>query len=255
MSRNLIDVLREEKNAKISGGIYHKLQVDFAYNSNHIEGSRLSCDQTRYIFETQTVGTEPARVDDIFEAVNHFRCFDFVLDTVNQPIDPSYIKEMHRILKTGTLNAEASQAVIGDYKKYPNYVGDMETAAPEEVAQLIDDLTANYNNKKNVLLYDIIDFHAKYEKIHPFYDGNGRTGRLIMFKECLKNNIVPFYIKDDQKLFYYRGLKEWQKGGDKAYLIDTCLLMQDKMKSLLDYFRIDYDKSEISCDEVLKQSH
>lgn len=253
MSRNLTEVLSDEKNNKIKGGIYHKLQVDFAYNSNHIEGSRLTHEQTRYIYETQTVGTEqPARVDDIFEAVNHFRCFDYVLDTLSEPITPLYIKELHRILKTGTISSGSSEAVIGDFKKYPNYVGDMQTAAPEEVGLMIDKLIADYNKSDKISLYLILDFHAAYEKIHPFYDGNGRTGRLLMFKECLKNDIVPFLIEDTQKLFYYRGLKEWQSGGDKAYFVDTCLLMQDKMKALLKYFRIDYDSAELSCEDVLR---
>lgn len=252
MSRNLTEVLSDEKKNKIKGGIYHKLQVDFAYNSNHIEGSRLTHEQTRYIYETQTVDTEqPARIDDIFEAVNHFRCFDYVLDTLSEPITPLYIKELHRILKTGTISSESSEAVIGDFKKYPNYVGDMQTAAPEEVGLMIDRLIADYNKSDKISLYTVLDFHAAYEKIHPFYDGNGRTGRLLMFKECLKNDIVPFLIEDAQKLFYYRGLKEWQSGGDKAYLVDTCLLMQDRMKALLDYFRIDYDSAELSCEDVL----
>lgn len=254
MSRNLFEVLTDEKNNKIKGGIYHKLQVDFAYNSNHIEGSRLTHEQTRYIYETQTVGGEqPLRVDDIFEAVNHFRCFDYILDTLKEPVTSAYIKELHRILKTGTLSSGSSEAVVGDYKKYPNYVGDMQTSAPEEVGELIDKLTADYNGKSKITLYDILDFHAAYEKIHPFYDGNGRTGRLLMFKECLKSDVVPFLIEDTQKLFYYRGLKEWQSGGDKAYFADTCLAMQDRMKVLLEHFRIEYDRTELRCEDVLRR--
>ena len=254
MSRNLFEVLADEKSNKIKGGVYHKLQVDFAYNSNHIEGSRLTHDQTRYIYETQMVGgDQPVRVDDIFEAVNHFRCFDHVLDTLNEPVDPPYIKELHRILKSGTLSSNSSEAVVGGFKKYPNFIGDMQTAAPEEVGKLIDKLTEDYNRKDKITLYDILDFHAAYEKIHPFYDGNGRTGRLLMFKECLKNDIVPFLIEDTQKMFYYRGLKEWQSGGDKAYFADTCLAMQDRMKALLEHFRIEYDRTELRCEDVLRR--
>lgn len=256
MNRDLPQVLIDEKKNRIKGGIYSKLQVDFAYNSNHIEGSSLTHEQTRYIYETLTVdaANQPVRVNDIFEAVNHFRCFDYILDTFAEPITAQYIKELHRILKKDTISSESEQAVIGDFKKYPNYVGDMETAAPEEVEGLLNKLLSDYNNRDmqgEITLYHILDFHAAYEKIHPFYDGNGRTGRLLMFKECLKHGIVPFFIEDTQRLYYYRGLKEWQCGGDKAFLTDTCLYMQGRMKSLLDYFRIDYDKRELSCQEVL----
>lgn len=238
--QTLTGFLLDEKEHGIKGGIYHKLQVDFAYNSNHIEGSKLSHDQTRYIFETQTVGTSPARVNDIIETVNHFRCFDYVLETFDHAITADYCKELHRILKTATLSADSRTAVVGDFKKYPNYIGDVETAAPAEVPAAIDALMKRYGSGEAKEMYDILDFHAEFEKIHPFYDGNGRVGRLIMFKECLKNNIIPFFISDEYKGFYYRGLKEWQTGGEKGYLTDTCLLMQDNMKNILDYFQIGY---------------
>lgn len=252
MGRNLMDVLLDEKANRIKGGIYHKLQIDFAYNSNHIEGSKLTYDQTRYIYETQTVGIEPARVNDIFETVNHFRCFDYILETLNEALVSDYFKELHRRLKIATISADSKEAVVGDFKKYPNFVGDMRTTAPEMVADEVNALAVQYENKRSKSLYEILDFHVKFEKIHPFYDGNGRVGRLLMFKECLKNNIVPFFIEDTYKGYYYRGLKEWQSGGEKGYLIDTCLAMQDKMKAILDYFRIGYDRTELSMQEILK---
>lgn len=251
MGRSLIDVLFDEKANGIKGGVYNKLQVDFAYNSNHIEGSRLTHDQTRYIYETQTVGIEPARVNDIFETVNHFRCFDYVLETLNEPLAPDYFKELHRRLKMATICADSKEAVVGDFKKYPNYVGDMQTTTPEKVSDAINALVMQYGDKKIIGFYEILDFHAEFEKIHPFYDGNGRIGRLLMFKECLKNGIVPFFIEDTYKGYYYRGLKEWQSGGEKGYLVDTCLAMQDKMKSILDHFRIEYDRTELSRQEIL----
>ena len=238
--RNLIYTLLDEKTHNLNGGIYHKLQVDFAYNSNHIEGSQLSHDQTQYIFETKTVGMEPARVDDIFEAVNHFRCFDMILAQYKEPLSENLIKALHKQLKTGTFSSQSKEAVIGDYKKVPDFVGNMKTAAPAEVQSEIKLLLSVYNSKRTHTLDDILDFHAGYEKIHPFYDGNGRTGRLIMFKECLCNNIVPFIITDQYKAYYYRGLKEWQTGGERGFLRDTCLLMQDNMKKVMDYFEIRY---------------
>lgn len=240
MERNLVNVILGEKANQIKGGIYNKLQVDFAYNSNHIEGSKLSKEQTRYIFETRTVGAEPARVDDIIEAVNHFRSFNYILDTIEEPLSSSYIKELHRILKSSTLNSENPYAVVGDYKKYPNFVGEMKTASPKDVSEEIEKLLKHYNALEKISFYEILDFHARFEKIHPFYDGNGRVGRLIMFKECLKNDIVPFVISDEYKGYYYNGLKEWQSRGEKGFLTDTCLLMQDNMKALLDYFEIEY---------------
>ncbi len=243
--RNLTETLLDEKKNGIKGGIYNKLQVDFAYNSNHIEGSKLTHEQTRYIYETQTVGIEPARVDDIFEAVNHFRCFDIVLDTFAEPITEEYIKKLHFRLKTGTLSAESAHAVVGDYKKYQNYVGEMKTASPNTVQKKISGLIAGYEQLKEITLFEVLKFHADFEKIHPFYDGNGRIGRLLMFKECLRHDIVPFLIEDRYKGYYYHGLKEWQTDGEKGFLIDTCLLMQDNMKSVLDYFEIDYDRTPI----------
>lgn len=252
MGRNLTDVLLDEKRNGIKGGVYNKFQVDFAYNSNHIEGSRLTHDQTRYIYETQTVGIEPARVNDIIETVNHFRCFDHVLETLDAPLASDYFKELHRRLKMATISADSAEAVVGDFKKYPNFVGDMRTAAPEKVAEELSALTSRYGSSGGKGLYEILDFHAEFERIHPFYDGNGRIGRLLMFKECLKNGIVPFFIEDTYKGYYYRGLKEWQNGGEKGYLIDTCLAMQDKMRGILDYFRIDYDRTEFSMQEILK---
>lgn len=252
MDRSLITVLKHEKSNSIKSGIYNKIQVDFAFNSNHLEGSKLSHDQTRYIFETRTVGTEPARVEDIIETVNHFRCFDYIIDTFGQPITEDYIKELHRILKSGTYSSENSDAVIGDYKKYPNHVGDIDTSAPKNVQRDISKLLNSYEASETGL-YKIIDFHAEFEKIHPFYDGNGRVGRLLMFKECLRYNIVPFVINDLHKSFYYNGLKQWQTGKEKGYLIDTCLLMQDDMKEALDYFEIDYDKKSIKSSDILKE--
>ncbi|MCH5325228.1 MAG: Fic family protein [Eubacterium sp.] len=252
VSRNLIETLVFEKKNNISGGIYNKIQVDFAYNSNHIEGSRLTHDQTKYIYETNTVAIAPARITDIFETVNHFRCFDYVLDTIDDTITNDYIKKLHYILKNNTISADNDEAVVGDFKKYPNYVGDIETAAPKDVPEQINELLETYNAIEKASFYDILDFHARFEKIHPFYDGNGRVGRLLMFKECLKNDIVPFIIEDLHKAFYYRGLQEWQNGGEKGYLIDTCLMMQDDMKIMLDYFEIDYDKTIIRSRDVLK---
>lgn len=238
--RTLITTLLDEQKHGIKGGIYNKLQVDFAYNSNHMEGSQLSHDQTRYIFETKTVGMEPARVDDIIETVNHFRCFDYMIQNFNESMNVEYIKKLHRMLKTGTLSSESEEAIVGDFKKYPNYVGDMQTSKPKEVATDMDKLFLWYYKIENPSLDDILEFHVRFEKIHPFYDGNGRTGRLIMFRECLKNDIVPFVITDTYKGNYYNGLQQWQMGGEKGFLRDTCLLMQDHMKANLDYFEISY---------------
>lgn len=254
MARNLVDVLLDEKATGIKGGIYNKLQVDFAYNSNHIEGSKLTHDQTRYIYETKTVGVEPARVDDIIEAVNHFRCFDMVLDTYKEKISADYIKSLHFTLKNATLSAESKEAVVGDYKKLPNFAGDMKTTAPDKVSNAVDRLLKDYNMLDGVNLYDVISFHAEFEKIHPFYDGNGRVGRLLMLKECLKHDIVPFFIEDTHKSFYYRGLKEWQSDGEKGFLIDTCLMMQDKMKAILNYFKVDYDHTELTAHDLLNDN-
>ena len=236
----LLNILQEEKNSKYSGGIYHKTQIDLTYNSNHIEGSQLTHDQTSYIFETNTIGVEKAglNVDDIIETVNHFRCIDMIIDHATDMLSEKFIKELHLVLKTNTSDSKKDWFVVGDYKKMPNVVGGKETALPEEVADKMKKLLKRYNDKKEKTFEDIIDFHVQFERIHPFQDGNGRVGRLIMFKECLKHNIVPFIIENDLKLFYYRGLKEWDY--EKGYLLDTCLSAQDKYKAYLDYFRICY---------------
>ena len=236
----LLDILQNQKKNKYSGGIYHKTQIDLTYNSNHIEGSRLTYDQTRYIFETNTIGVENEvlNVNDIIETVNHFRCVDVIIDNAKASLTERLIKEVHLILKTGTSDAGKAWFAVGDYKKLPNEVGGMGTALPEEVNDKMKRLLSEYNSKKVKTLEDILEFHVRFERIHPFQDGNGRVGRLIMFKECLKYNIVPFIIDDDLKIFYYRGLKEWNQ--ERGYLIDTCLAAQDKYKAYLDYFRIDY---------------
>ena len=236
----LLDILQEQKASKYSGGIYHKTQIDLTYNSNHIEGSRLTHDQTRYIFETNTIGVEKEvlNVDDVIETVNHFRCIDMIIDNVKVALTEKFIKELHLILKNGTSDYRKDCFVVGDYKKLPNEVSGMGTALPEEVADKMKVLLTEYNGKEEKIFEDILDFHVKFERIHPFQDGSGRVGRLIMFKECLKYNIVPFIIEDNLKMFYYRGLKEWNN--EKGYLTDTCLIAQDKYKTYLDYFRIMY---------------
>ena len=238
--KTLSDILIAEKKTNLKGGIYHKIQVDMTYNSNHIEGSRLTLDQTRYIFETNTIGftDESIKVDDILETVNHFRCIDEIIEHANSSLTEKLIKNLHKILKTGTSDSKLDWFAVGDYKKLPNEVGGRDTTLPENVEIEIKKLLSSYNNKKGKTLHDIIDFHVQFERIHPFQDGNGRIGRLIMFKECLKHNIVPFIIEDDIKMFYYRGLKEWNN--EPGYLTDTCLSAQDKFKKYLDYFRIEY---------------
>lgn len=236
----LLDVLREQKEGKYSGGIYHRTQIDLTYNSNHMEGSRLTRNQTRYIFETNTVGVENEvlNVDDVIETVNHFHCIDLVIDHADDILSEKFIKKLHLTLKNGTSDSRKDWFAVGEYKKIPNEVGGMDTALPEEVADKMKTLLKEYNVIKEKTLEDILDFHVKFERIHPFQYGNGRVGRLIMFKECLKHNIVPFIIEDNQKLFYYRGLKEWDN--EKGYLTDTCLTAQDKYKAYLNYFRIAY---------------
>ena len=236
----LPDILQEEKKKKYSGGIYHKTQIDLTYNSNHMEGSRLTHEQTRYIFETNTIGieNEVLNVDDVIETANHFRCIDMIIDHAKAPLTEKFIKELHRILKSSTSDSRKDWFAVGNYKKLPNEVGGMDTTLPEDVADKMKALLAEYNSKNTQTLEDILDFHVKFERIHPFQDGNGRIGRLILFKECLKYHIVPFIIEDDLKLFYYRGLKEWSR--EKGYLTDTCLAAQDKYKTYLDYFRIAY---------------
>lgn len=236
----LLDILQEEKASKYSGGIYHKTQIDLTYNSNHIEGSRLTHDQTRYIFETNTIGVEKEalNVDDVIETVNHFRCIDMIIDHARATLTEKFIKELHLILKTGTSDSRKDWFAVGAYKKLPNEVGGIDTALPEEVSDKIKALLVEYNSKEEKSFEDILDFHVKFERIHPFQDGNGRVGRLIMFKECLKYNIVPFIIEDNLKMFYYRGLKE--RNDENGYLTDTCLTAQDRFKAYLDYFRIGY---------------
>ena len=236
----LLDILQNEKANKYSGGIYHKTQIDLTYNSNHMEGSRLTHDQTRYIFETNTIGIEKEvlNVDDVIETANHFRCIDMIIDRAKLSLTEKIIKELHLILKNGTSDSRKDWFAVGNYKKLPNEVGGMETALPEEVANKMKKLLSEYNNKEEKNFEDILDFHVKFERIHPFQDGNGRVGRLIMFKECLKYNIVPFIIEDNLKMFYYHGLKEWDN--EKGYLTDTCMTAQDRYKAYLDYFRISY---------------
>lgn len=236
----LLDILQEEKAKKYSGGIYHKTQIELTYNSNHMEGSKLTHDQTRYIFETNTIGMENEvfNVDDIIETANHFRCIDLIIDNAKVTLTEKFIKNIHLILKNGTSDSRKDWFAVGNYKRVPNEVGGMATASPEEVSTKMKVLLGEYARKNEITFEDILDFHVKFERIHPFQDGNGRVERLLMFKECLKHNIVPFIIEDDLKMFYYRGLKEWNR--EKGYLMDTCLTAQDRYKAYLDYFRIPY---------------
>ena len=233
----LVKALREQKDGKIKGGIYHRTQIDFTFNSNHIEGSQLTKEQTRFIFDTNTIGIADAavRVDDIIETTNHFRCIDYIIDHVEEPLSESMIKALHRILKTATSDATRSWFAVGEYKRLPNEVEGLETTAPEKVGKALRELLREYKVKKTVRLDDILDFHQRFEAIHPFLDGNGRVGRLIMFKECLHHGIVPFIITDDIKMFYYRGLQHWPQ--TKGFLRDTCLTAQDNYKLLLNYFK------------------
>lgn len=241
MPKTLLDVLRAEKAAKLHGGIYHRVQIDLTYNSNHIEGSRLTHDQTRFIFETNTIGMSDGavKVDDVVETANHFKCIDMVIDSAAHVLSEAFIKQLHATLKSGTSNSRQDWFAVGDYKKLPNEVGGMDTAQPEEVASQMKKLLSEYNANKEKSFDDLLDFHYRFERIHPFQDGNGRVGRLVLFKECLRNNIVPFIIDEDTKLYYYRGLKEWER--ERGYLRDTCLAAQDKFKKYLDCFRIPYD--------------
>ena len=240
-SQNLLDILQEQKNARLNGGIYHKIQIELTYNSNHIEGSRLTRDQTRFIYETNTIGItdDSVNVDDVIETVNHFRCIDKIIDCANLQISEKLIKDLHYILKSSTADSRREWFAVGDYKKLPNEVADRETTQPENVHSEMKALLEAYNKTENKTLEDIIAFHVAFERIHPFQDGNGRVGRLLMFKECLKYSIVPFIIDENLKYFYYRGLNEWSN--EKGYLIDTCLTAQDKFKNYLDYFRIPYN--------------
>ena len=236
----LLNYLKEQKDMKLKGGIYHRTQIDLTYNSNRIEGSKLTQDQTRFIFETNTIGIskQTVNVDDIIETANHFRCIDLIIDKANRKLTETFIKELHYLLKFGTSDSRKDWFNTGEYKKLPNEVGGNKTCAPENVASEMKKLVQNYNSIENKTLEDIIDFHYQFEIIHPFQDGNGRVGRLIMFKECLANNIVPFIIEDDLNQFYYRWLQNWPNV--KEYLLDTCLTAQDHYKNILDYFRIGY---------------
>ena len=236
----LLEVLRREKESRLKGGIYHRTQVDLTYNSNHIEGSRLTHEQTRFIFETNTIGVEgeTLRVDDIIETTNHFRCIDLIIDKAGEKLTESLVKELHLLLKQGTSDCRKKWFAVGDYKLLPNEVGGNSTTAPADVRSEMKALLKEYNGKKRKNIEDIIDLHQCFEVIHPFQDGNGRVGRLVMFKECLANGIVPFIITDELKMFYYRGLQEWSRV--RGYLLDTCLTAQDNYKALLDYFGIRY---------------
>ena len=236
----LLAALREQKEMRMKGGIYHRVQIDLTYNSNHIEGSRLTKEQTRYIFETNTLGitSENTRIDDIMETVNHFRCIDYVIDHATDKITETHIKQLHLILKTNTSDSHKPWFAVGDYKRLANAVGEEETAQPEEVHKKMKALLATYHAIQKIQFDDILDFHVRFERIHPFQDGNGRVGRLIMFWQCLQSNIVPFIITDDLRLFYYRGIQNW--GKINGYLRDTCLTAQDNFKGVLDYYRISY---------------
>ena len=236
----LLARMREEKECGLKGGIYHRTQIDLTYNSNHIEGSRLTKEQTRYIFETNTLGvtTEATRVDDIIETVNHFRCVDYIIDHATEKISETHIKHLHLLLKQNTSDSRRSWFAVGDYKRLANEVGGVETVQPEDVHTHVKEIVTEYNKIKNVTLDDILNFHVQFERIHPFQDGNGRVGRLIMFWQCLQSGIVPFIITEELRLFYYRGIQNW--GTTNGYLRDTCLTAQDTFKSSLEYFRIKY---------------
>lgn len=238
--RTLADILKKEKAVRLSGGIYHKIQIDLTYNSNHIEGSCLTHDQTRYIFETNTIGVTEGtmKVDDIMETANHFKCIDMVIDSLSYAPSEAFIKQLHAVLKGGTSDSRLDWFAVGEYKKFPNEVGGKETTQPDHVACEMRKLLTEYNAISEKSFDDLLEFHYRFESIHPFQDGNGRIGRLLLFKECLRHNIVPFIISDDLKIYYYRGLREWRN--EKGYLRDTCLTAQDRFKKVLDYFRIEY---------------
>lgn len=239
MPMDLLTRLKAEKRAKLHGGIYHRLQIDLTYNSNHIEGSKLTHDQTRYIFETNTIGAvEAVKVDDVVETANHFKCIDMIIDSATHALSENFIKQLHTVLKSGTSDSRLDWFAVGAYKKIPNEVGGRETTAPEQVAGEMRKLLTQYNAVKEKSLDDLLDFHYRFETIHPFQDGNGRVGRLLLFKECLRFGIVPFIITDDLKMFYYRGLQYWPT--ERGYLRDTCLTAQDAFKKLLAYFKIPF---------------
>ena len=236
---NILQILREQKKMNLKGNLYHNTQIIFAFNTNHIEGSRLTEDQTRYIYETNTLLTEKdsiTNIDDVLETYNHFKLVDYMLDIADKKLNEKMIKEFHKVLKEGTSDSRKEWFIVGDYKKLPNSVGDMKTIAPKDVEKNMKKLMEWYNSLSQVTIHEIIEFHARFEKIHPFQDGNGRVGRIIAFKECLKNNIIPFIILDKDKLFYYRGLKEYQSNREKGYLIDTCLNAQDQYSSMIEYY-------------------
>lgn len=236
----LLSRLREEKDIRLKGGIYHRTQIDLTYNSNHIEGSRLTKEQTRYIFETNTLSatTENTRIDDIMETVNHFRCIDYIIDHATDKMTEAHIKQLHRILKSNTSDSQKSWFAVGDYKRLANEIGGKDTTLPEEVHQRMKELLSRYHTIKTTNFDDILNFHVCFERIHPFQDGNGRIGRLLMFWQCLQSGIVPFIITEDLRLFYYRGIQEW--GHINGFLHDTCLTAQDQFKVSLDYFKIKY---------------
>lgn len=237
---SLLQRLRDEQQTRLKGGIYHRTQIDLTYNSNHIEGSRLTKEQTRYIFETNTLGvtTDNTRIDDILETVNHFRCIDYIIVHATDRITEAHIKELHKILKNNTSDSQKSWFAVGDYKRLANEVGGEETAQPADVHQRMKELLAEYNSLEHIEFDNILDFHVQFERIHPFQDGNGRVGRLLMFWQCLQAAIVPFIITEDLRLFYYRGIQNW--GNINGYLRDTCLTAQDNYKAVLDYFGIGY---------------
>lgn len=237
--KTLLNQLREEKSIGLKGGIYHQTQIKLAYNSNHIEGSKLTEEQTRYIYETNTIGLEKetVNIDDIIEAINHFQCFDYILECADDILTEDIIKKIHKILKNNTSDSRASWFNVGEYKQKPNMVGDMPTTPPELVEGEIKKILSKYRENTKVAMTDILEFHYEFERIHPFQDGNGRVGRLIIFKECLKHNIAPFIIDEEHKLYYYRGLKEFKN--EPGYLVDTCLSAQDKYKELLNYFGVE----------------
>ena len=234
----LLAILREQKQMHLKGSIYHRTQIDLTYNSNHIEGSRLTHEQTRYIFETNTIGVtdESINVDDIIETTNHFRCIDLIIDRTEEKLSERFIKELHQILKTGTSDSRKDWFAVGDYKRLPNEVGERDTTLPENVSKEMKALLKEYNDQKEKSFDDILDLHHRFECIHPFQDGNGRIGRLIMFKECMANGFIPFIITDELKMFYYRGLQQWPD--IKGYLRDTCLTAQDRYKAIMEYYRI-----------------
>ena len=236
---NVLEILREQKEMGLKGNLYHNTQIIFAYNTNHIEGSKLTEDQTRYIYETNTIlfeGQTVASVDDIIETSNHFKLVDYMIDNADKGLTEEMIKHFHRILKEGTMDSRKEWFNVGEYKKLANEAGSMKTSSPKQVAKDMQKLMEWYNSLAEVTIKDIIEFHVRFEKIHPFQDGNGRVGRIIAFKECLKNNIIPFIILDKDKLFYYRGLKEYQNKTEKGYLIDTCLNAQDQYTSMIEYY-------------------